>query len=103
MSARFSVGVEFVWLRGPFRAILHLEDEFIELEPTGLLRWAGSKPVRTERSDVLSLERDRWRRRGLRFRTRSRRIDGYIVVPNNSGQRREVHEALVAHGYPLVG
>jgi len=66
VSATFSVGVEFAWLRGPFRALVNLDDDFIELVPTGLLKRAGVKPVRAERSDVLAIERDRWRRRGLR-------------------------------------
>lgn len=103
VSADFTVGVEFPWLRGPFRAFVQVEEDFIEVVPTGLLKRAGVKPVRVERSDVFAIERDRWRRRGLRFRTRSRRIDNFIVVPNNSTQRRRFHEAIDAHGYPLVG
>ena len=101
VSATFSVGVEFAWLRGPFRALVNLDDDFIELVPTGLLKRAGMKPVRAERSDVLAIERDRWRRRGLRFRTRSRGIDRFIVVPNSTAQRKALHAAMHEHGYPL--
>ena len=98
----FPATLGFRWVRGPFGVEVLISNDFVELAPRGLLGRMFLETQRAGRSDVIAVEKDTRRRGGLRIRTTTGALDRFVVIPDTAGQRRAMHAAFEAHGYPLA-
>ena len=103
MADTFETGLEFRWLRGPFRVRVSIDEEQVGLVPSGWFGWfRGRGPFRSvsvPRADVVSIRRDSWRVRGLRVVTQSGALDHFVIIPDTGRQRDDLHRAFEESGY----
>lgn len=104
-QSQFDLGLQLRSVRGPFSALLTVDDDFIEVRPEApfplsRLRWF--RPARAERADVTSVRGDRRSRAGMRIETRSGRLDRFVLIPGTAGEREDLHRVIRAHGYTVT-